>query len=199
VAHEWGDAEAWAFALAYPELLEKLVIINAPHPGVFAGLLHSDPGQQQASQYMRLFCTPQAEETLSRDSYRVLVEILLSHGLKHGYFDEADKAEYLKAWSQPGALTGGLNYYRAARLLPPPPGTPPPAFPLELDVAALTVHVPTLVIWGERNPALLPANLDGLDQFVPNLMVRRVPDAGHWVVQQKPELVNAYIREFLAL
>lgn len=197
VAHDWGGAVAWAFALAHPELLEKLVIINAPHPGVFARLLHSDPGQQQASQYMRMFCTEQAEESLSRDDYRALVDILLAHGLKRGYFDETDKAEYIKAWSQPGALTGGLNYYRAARLLPPPPGTPLPSTPLELDVAALTVRVPTLVIWGEHDPALLPVNLDGLEQFVPDLTVHRVPDAGHWVVHQKPELINNHIRGFL--
>jgi len=77
------------------------------------------------------------------------VDVLLKHGLERGYFNEADRQAYLEAWSQPGALTGGLNYYRAARLLPPPPGTPVPETPLELDVASLTVHVPTLVIWGD--------------------------------------------------
>jgi epoxide hydrolase 4 len=198
VAHDWGGAVAWAFALAHPELLEKLVIINAPHPGVFARLLHSDPGQQAASQYMRMFCTPEAEEILSRDQYRALVDVVLTHGLKNGYFDEADRRAYLEAWSQPGALTGGLNYYRAARLQPPPPGTPLPESPIELDVAALTVGVPTLVIWGERDTALPPVNLEGLDQFVPNLTIRRIPEANHWVVHQQPGLVNRYIREFLS-
>lgn len=198
VAHDWGGAVAWAFALAYPELLEKLVIINAPHPGVFARLLHSDPAQQQASQYMRMFCTPEAEEILSRNEYQFLTDIVLAHGLKHGYFDETDRSAYLEAWSQPGALTGGLNYYRAARMLPPPPGTPPALSDLVLDTPALTVRVPTLVIWGERDAALTTANLDGLDQFVPDLTIRPVPDANHWVVHQKPALVNGYIREFLA-
>ncbi|SRR5579883_2987684 len=198
VAHDWGGAVAWAFALAHPHLLDKLVIINAPHPGIFARLLYSNPDQQQASQYMRMFCTAGAESNLSRDNYQPLVDIVLTHGLKRGYFDENDKRAYLEAWSIPGALTGGLNYYRASRLLPPEPGTPPPATPLSLDVASLTVHVPTLVIWGERDTALIPANLDGLQEFVPNLAVRRVPDANHWVVHQRPELVNGYIREFLS-
>jgi pimeloyl-ACP methyl ester carboxylesterase len=197
VAHDWGGAVAWAFALAYPELLEKLVIINAPHPGIFARLMHSHPAQQAASQYMRMFCTPEAEEILSRDGYQALIDIVLTHGLKRGYFDEADRTAYIDAWSQPGALTGGLNYYRASRLLPPAPGTPPPASELVLDTAALTVHVPTLVIWGERDSALTLANLDGLEELVPDLTVRRIPDANHWVVHQKPDLVNAYIREFL--
>ena len=198
VGHDWGGAVAWAFALAHPELLEKLVIINAPHPGIFARLLHSSPEQQNASQYMRMFCTPQAEENLSRDDYQPLVDIVLAYGLKRGYFNDADKRAYIEAWSQPGALTGGLNYYRAARLLPPEPGTPLPETKLELDVAALTVRVPTLVIWGERDTALIAANLDGLEEFVPNLTVRRIPDANHWVVHQRPDLVNGYIKEFLA-
>jgi pimeloyl-ACP methyl ester carboxylesterase len=196
--HDWGGAVAWAFALAYPELLEKLIIINAPHPGIFARELHSNPAQQQASQYMRMFCTPEAEETLSRDNYKFLTDVVLTHGLKHGYFDETDHRAYLDAWSQPGALTGGLNYYRAARMLPPPPGTPPGASPFALDEKAMTVVVPTLVIWGERDTALLPGNLEGLDRFVPNLTLRRIPDANHWVVHQKPELVNRYVREFLS-
>jgi pimeloyl-ACP methyl ester carboxylesterase len=197
VAHDWGGAVAWAFALAHPEMLEKLVIVNAPHPGVFAREIHSNPAQQQASQYMRMFCTPQAEEILSRDQFKALTDMALGHGLKHGYFDEADKQAYIEAWSQPGALTGGLNYYRASRFVPPEPGTPAPVSELELDVAALTVHVPTLVIWGERDTALLPGNLEGLEQFVPDLTVRRIPDGNHWVIYQKPELVNRYIREFI--
>jgi pimeloyl-ACP methyl ester carboxylesterase len=198
VAHDWGGAVAWAFALAHPELLEKLVIINAPHPGIFARLLHSNPEQQSASQYMRMFCTPQAEESLSRDHYQPLVDIVLTHGLKRGYFNEDDKRAYVEAWSQPGALTGGLNYYRASRMLPPAPGTPLPEAGLPLDSASLTVRVPTLVIWGERDTALIAANLDGLEEFVPDLTVRRVPDANHWVVHQKPDLVNGYIREFIS-
>lgn len=192
VAHDWGGAVAWAFAIAHPELLERLIIINAPHPGVFARLLHSNPEQQAASQYMRLFCTPQAEEILSSDNYRWLSKALFEDGV-----DPAERPKYIAAWSQPGALTGGLNYYRAARLLPPPPGTPLPKTPLDLDVASLTVRVPTLVIWGERDRALTVANLDGLEEFVPQLTVRRIPDANHWVIHQKPDSVNGYIREFL--
>lgn len=195
--HDWGGAVAWAFALAHPELLEKLVIINAPHPGIFARELASNPAQQQASQYMRMFCTPEAEALLARDNYQFLVDALLTHGLKRGYFTEADRTAYLAAWSEPGALTGGLNYYRAARMLPPAPGATL-AEPV-LDVASLTVRVPTLVIWGERDTALLPGNLEGLDRFVPDLTLRRIPDANHWVIHQQPDLVNAYIREFLSV
>jgi epoxide hydrolase 4 len=198
VGHDWGGAVAWAFALAHPELLERLVIVNAPHPGVFARELASNPAQREASQYMRMFCTPEAEEILSRNQYQYLVDVVLTHGLKRGYFEESDQRAYLEAWSQPGALTGGLNYYRASRIAPPPPGTPLAETGPAPDIAALTIRVPTLVIWGERDTALLPGNLEGLEAFVPDLTVRRIPDANHWVVHQKPELVNAYLREFLS-
>ena len=199
VAHDWGGAVAWAYAIAHPESLEKLVIINAPHPGVFFRLLREDPAQQQASQYMLLFRSPQAEAMLSANHYATLVNIVLGPGLKSGVFTEEDKKAYIDAWSQPGALTGGLNYYRAAQIGPPPPGAQPPLeSPLAAGSAAdWTVRVPTLVIWGEKDTALLPANLDGLERFVPNLSVKRIPEGTHWVIHEKPAEVNGYIRDFI--
>jgi pimeloyl-ACP methyl ester carboxylesterase len=196
VAHDWGGVVAWVYAMTHPDTLDKLVIINAPHPGVFQRELASNPAQQQASAYMLLFRSPQAEQALSADNYAQLVQTVLADGLARGFFTEDDKAAYLAAWSQPGALTGGLNYYRASQVGPPTPGqassTPPPALP------AATVTVPTLVIWGEKDTALLTGNLDGLDEFVPDLTIKRIPDGSHWVVHEHPELVNRYIREFLA-
>src|SRR6266404_1622543 len=88
VAHDWGGAIAWAFAIAHPDYLQKLVIVNAPHPGVFARLLASDPAQQKASQYMLMFRGEQAEKTLSDDNYAMLVNIVLGAGLKTGLFSE---------------------------------------------------------------------------------------------------------------
>src|SRR5579864_553437 len=152
VGHDWGGAVAWSFAIAHPDYLEKLVIINAPHPGVFARLLTSDPAQQKASQYMLMFRGEQAEKILSDNNYAALVGAVLGAGLKTGVFTEEDKQEYIKAWSQPGALTGGLNYYRANRVGPPAPakdGDPKVASTgnFAVDPNALMVKVPTLVIW----------------------------------------------------
>jgi pimeloyl-ACP methyl ester carboxylesterase len=201
VAHDWGGAVAWAFAIAHPERLNKLVIVNAPHPGVFGRLLASDTKQQQASQYMLMFRSPQAEQTLSANNYTPLVNAVLGPGLQNGVFTEDDKQAYIKAWSQPGALTGGLNYYRANRVGPPPPGQaaggnePSPSF--GANPSALTVKVPTLVIWGEKDTALLTGNLDGLDQFVPQVTIKRIPEGTHWVIHEKPAEVNGYIREFI--
>jgi epoxide hydrolase 4 len=202
VAHDWGGAVAWAFAIAHPERLDKLVIVNAPHPGVFGRLLASDPKQQQASQYMLMFRSAQAEQMLSANNYTPLVTAVLGAGLKNGVFTEDDKQAYIKAWSQPGALTGGLNYYRANRVGPPASGqssdaseTPQGSF--GVDPSKLTVKVPTLVIWGEKDTALLTGNLDGLDQFVPQLTIKRIPEGTHWVIHEKPAEVNGYIREFI--
>ena len=191
VGHDWGGATAWAFALAHPECLEKLVIINAPHPGVFARELRDNPAQQKASQYMLMFRGEGAESRLSANNYEALVKAVA------GAFTEDDKQAYIEAWSQPGALTGGLNYYRASRVGPPAPDGTPASGNFGADPAALTVRVPTLVIWGEKDTALLTGNLEGLEEYVPDLTVRRIPDGSHWVVHEAPELVNGYIREFL--
>ena len=194
VGHDWGGGVAWGFAIAHPEYLEKLVIVNCPHPAILARELAGNPAQQKASQYMLLFRSAQAEQMLSANNYAGLVDAVLGDGLKTGVFTQADKQAYIAAWSQPGALTGGLNYYRAANLGPPTPDSPvAPA----ADAGGMMVKVPTLVIWGEKDTALLTGNLDGMDQFVPNLTVKRIPDGSHWVIHEKPELVNGYIREFI--
>jgi pimeloyl-ACP methyl ester carboxylesterase len=194
VAHDWGGVVAWVFAAQHPDLLDKLVIINAPHPTIFGRELRDNAAQQQASQYMLMFRSEQAEATLSANNYGALVNAILGEGLKNGTVTEEDKAAYIEAWSQPGALTGGLNYYRAAAVGPPRPGET--ASPLTAQ--PLMVRVPTLVIWGEKDTALLTGNLNGLDQYVTKLTVRRIPDATHWVVREKSGEVNRAIREFLS-
>ena len=194
VAHDWGGGVAWPFAMRHPEYLEKLVIINAVHPTIFMRELRDNPVQQRASQYILTYRTPGAEGILSRNDYALLAGNLLADGLAQGYFTERDKKAYIEAWSQPGALTGGLNYYRAAHL---------GSFTGERDdslssgPSLSTVDVPTLVIWGEKDKWLLVGNLEGLERYVPNLTIRRIPDGSHWVIHEKPTLVNSYIREFV--
>jgi pimeloyl-ACP methyl ester carboxylesterase len=200
VAHDWGGALAWGFAIAHPELLERLVIINAPHPAIFRELLMNDAGQQQASQYMLMFQTPGAEAMLLANDCAILVGNVLGGMLRSGVMTEADRAEYVKAWQQPGALTGGLNYYRANGVGPPAPGettVPAAVHAFGVDAAQMKVRVPTLVIWGEKDTALTVKNLEGLEKYVPQLTIRRVPEGSHWVVHEKTAEVNGYIREFI--
>ncbi|MGH7831182.1 MAG: alpha/beta fold hydrolase, partial [Candidatus Binatia bacterium] len=198
VGHDWGGALAWAFALSHPGDLEKLIVINAPHPAIFERELRDNPAQQKASEYMLMFQrSGEAERNLSANNYAFLVEAVLSEGLKHGHFSKEDRKMYLEAWSRPGALTGGLNYYRAAHLGPPAGKGEPASGNFLPGLLDPTVKVPTLVIWGERDPYLLTGNLQGLERFVPDLTVGRIPDGSHWVVHEKPTLVNGYIRDFI--
>ena len=195
VAHDWGGAVAWALAINHPECVEKLIIVNSPHPAVFARELAENPIQQQASQYMLAFRSRKTEAMLSADNFAALVGIVMGEGLQKGHFTEEDRQAYIAAWSQPGALTGGLNYYRASRV--GPPNRDEQARTFEPGARSMDVRVPTLVIWGERDVALTLGNLEGLDAYVPDLTIRRIPDGTHWVVHEQPALVNGYIREFI--
>src|SRR5579864_3344612 len=191
VGHDWGGVIAWAFAAQHSEMLERLVIINAPHPAVFARELASNPAQQKASTYFNLFTSPQAEQMLSQNNYAGMLQAFGSA------LNEEDRKQYLAAWNRPGGLTGGLNFYRAAQLRSPvgnaaaQPAQPPAIAPLA------PITTPTLVIWGEKDTSLLTGNLEGLDQHVKTLTIKRVPDGSHWVVHEKPALVIQYMREFL--
>jgi len=201
IGHDWGGAVAWSFAMAHPEYLEKLVIINAPHPLVFLRQFADNPEQREASAYMNMFRKQGAEDTLSANDYQVLRDAVFAGAARPDVYTEEDNKAYLKAWSEPGALTGGLNYYRALPGGPPRNETDAAATAAVLEQLASSgsyvVHVPTLVIWGMKDIALLPSNLDGLDEYVPDIRVKRVPDGTHWVVSEQPDLINAAIREFL--
>jgi pimeloyl-ACP methyl ester carboxylesterase len=189
VGHDWGGVIAWYFAAAHPELVRKLVIINAPHPTVFARELANNPQQQQASSYFNLFSNPEAESVLSQNDFALPQAVVFTGG----WASEADRQAYLECWRR--GLTGGLNYYRAANLKSVLAGEKSD----QRRFASLTraISVPTLVIWGEKDVALLTGNLDGLDQHVENLQIHRLPTAGHFVVHEQPAAVIDAMRHFL--
>ncbi|MGB8339670.1 MAG: alpha/beta hydrolase [Burkholderiales bacterium] len=195
VAHDWGGAAAWQMAIAHPQLIEKLIIINSPHPMMFLRELVHNAAQQTASAYMNFFRTDKAEATLQENNYARLCGMMTKWG-NNAWFTDALKTKYIEAWSQPGALTGGLNYYRATPMYPPTETDPGPKA-LHLDPAQFHVRVPTLVIWGEQDVALLATNLDGLEQYVSDLTIKRIPDGSHWVIHEHPDLVNQTMREFI--
>ena len=195
VAHDWGGAVAWPFANRYPEYLERLIIINAPHPNIFATLLATNSEQQKASQYMLEFQSPEAESSLSKNNFSMLFDAIITPEMN---FTEIDRKMYTNAWSQPGALTGGLNYYRAAVLTPPETDDTKTVSGKNKDISEkVTIPVPVLVIWGEKDTALTIYNLDGLEKYISDLTIKKITDGSHWVVNERPEMVNAFIREFI--
>ena len=196
VAHDWGGAAAWNLAAAHPDYIEKLVIINSPHPVTFARELRDNPAQIEASRYMLLLRQARAERLMSENNYARLAGMLSKLTTNQAWLTEEELDCYREAWAQPGAVDCSLNYYRASPLHPATPEEPGAAG-LNLDPAAFTVRVPTLVIWGERDTALLPGLLDGLDQVVTDLTVKRIPDGSHWVIHEHPDEVNRLIREFI--
>jgi len=199
VGHDWGGAIAWAFAIAYPELLDRLIILNAPHPALFQRDLIGSPAQNLASQYIRLFREEKAEEIISANSFAWFWEygFGLEALVKKGVFSQADKAAYTKVWSQPGALSAMLNWYKASPLKVPAPENVQPGFPAP-SPEGLSVKVPTLVIWGDNDPALLPSQLEGLENYVPDLKVHRIAGAGHWVMREAPLETIKAMEAFLA-
>lgn len=196
VAHDWGGAIAWTFAAQFPQYVERLVIINAPHSVPFAHALAHDPAQQAASDYFLLFRQAHAERVLAADGFRRLLAMMTGVD-GHCVLNTADRLRYIEAWSRPGALSAALNLYRASPLHPPTPDDPGAAA-LRLDPAAFTVRVPTLVIWGEADTALLPVLLDGLAAVVTDPRVVRVPGASHWIIHEQPETVARLMRDFIA-
>ena len=190
VAHDWGGAAAWAVEIGHQQRLARLVMINSPHPFLFWRELANNPAQQKASEYMNVFRLPKAERVLSENGYARLQAAFMHLG--------ADwRAELVEAWSRPGALTGGLNYYRASPLYPPT-ADDPGAKKLQFRAEDFMARVPTLVLWGERDTALLTGCLEGLERCVPDLKLVRVPDASHWIVHEKPAQVCSEIESFVS-
>jgi epoxide hydrolase 4 len=198
VGHDWGGIVSWAFALKHAELLERLVIIDGPPPFTWNRDLRESPKQRHAVNYMIELSkeSPGPEEMLAANDYAMIDDIMRRIGGRDAQLSDAEQRIYHEAWGRPGALRGGLNYYRAARMGEQvAAGGVPEEY--EEKIRSQQVEVPTLVIWGENDAALLPTLTRGLSEWVPRLQVELVPGAGHWVPYERPDEVNRLIREFV--
>ncbi len=197
VAHDWGGAVAWNLANLHPQRLTRLVIVNSPHPGLFWRALRDNPEQQAASAYMNFLVRPDAEALLSRNRFEKLWSFAFSEvsaaDQAHWLHDDL-RQHHLAVWSQ--GLSGGLNYYRASPLRPATPQDPG-ARGVDLPDSMWRIDVPTWVLWGLRDRALLPCLLEGLHDHVPHLEVRTHDEASHWIVHEQPRWVIAQMAEFL--
>jgi pimeloyl-ACP methyl ester carboxylesterase len=186
VGHDWGGTAAWATAMKHPEVVDRLAILNAAHPRKLSQGLHH-PDQLRKSWYFFFFALPELPETV--------VHANNWHFFRH-FLQDADPAytpeeieHYVEAWSQPGAASGMINYYRFSVR----------QSQKRAEAALRPISAPTLVIWGEDD-AYLGSNLAEPDHDdVPHLdRVERVSDASHWVHHDQPERVNHLLTDFFA-
>jgi pimeloyl-ACP methyl ester carboxylesterase len=185
VAHDWGGALAWNLAAQQPQLIKRLLIINSPHPAAFLRELRDNPAQQAASAYMNFLCRPDAAALLAENDFARLWPFFTNMG-GAAWLTDALRDQYRALWRQ--GLDGALNYYRASPLRPPL-AAGDAIHTLALPPEMTTVRVPTTVLWGDADTALPPALLEGLDAFVPELSLQRLPGATHWLVHEQPVLV----------
>ena len=200
IAHDWGGAVAWTLAALRPKLMKRLAIVNSPHPATFLRELQHNPAQQAASAYMNFLVRPDAEALLAENDYARLWTMFEQMGatdtsrLGGGWLTQPVRDQYRAIWR--AGLTGGCNYYCASPLRPP---TAPdsPVVAISFPPEYVTVRVPTLVIWGEADRALPPSLLDGLEAYVPDLRLVRVPEATHWIIHERPDLIADELTRFL--
>ena len=195
VGHDWGGFMSWELAIRHPEVIDRLVIINCAHSDIYQRLLIDSEAHRRASQYTVAFRSEAGEALVGRDDFAGFRTHVLEPAVAAGTLDQAGVEAYLAAWRQPGAMTAGLNYYRANRLGPPADGGPPPK---PRGVAATRIDLPTLVIWGEQDPYFALECLDPLPQYCTDLRLERFPNNGHFIVNEIPDQVTALIRGFAA-
>lgn len=186
VGHDWGGAIAWNFIEHFPKMIDKLIVLNMPHPAKLSKAFRSNPIQLLKSWYMFAFQLPWLPELLlSSDNHRLLVNGMKQTACSSSAFSKEDIKIYQEAWNQPGALTAMLNYYRNIFRLH------------DLSRKWHIIEKPVLMIWGEKDHALQKELTLDTDQYAKNFRIHSLPKASHWVQEDQPEPVNQIITDFL--
>jgi pimeloyl-ACP methyl ester carboxylesterase len=188
VGHDWGGVIAWTAATWYPDAVDRLVVINAPYPAAFLRELRRDPRQCLRIWYIALFWLPGLPEwLLSLRDWAAIGGAMVGSAGRAGVFSADDLAYYRRAIAVPGALSATLRYYRALR-----------TYPFWKVDSWPPIAARTLLLWGERDPALNVGLSYNLEQWVPDLETARFPSVGHWVHEEEPARVTALLFKHLA-
>jgi pimeloyl-ACP methyl ester carboxylesterase len=183
VGHDWGGVVAWLLPMLHPSLVRKLIVANSAHPVPLARELRHSRAQRLRMSYQLFMQIPWLPEFIMRRFGCAALRTLLR---RTGNFDSRELVEYVEAWRKPGALRGMTNYYRALR-----------RHRRELRPLMRPIDVPTLLIWGERDPVFTRATTENFQDYVPNLRIERIAEAGHFVQSEAPDRVNRAMMEFL--
>ena len=197
VGHDWGGATAWAAAIRGDPRIERLAIVNSPHPLVFQRSLIEDAEQRAASQYINAFRTPGFEGAIEAMGYEKFFAKSFSPHVDLDAIPAEERSRYIADWSAPGAMTAMLNWYRASQMVVPAPGEMA-EMPTWVARGIPKIEIPVLVVWGMKDRALLPLQLDGLGEQCADLTIVRLPDAGHFAPWEAPQDVAQALAPFLA-
>lgn len=188
LGHDWGAGLAWTFAANRVRPLERLVIMNVPHPAVMSARLETNKAQRKKSWYMAFFQLPGVPELmLTANDGRAVRRAFFDMAVDKTNFTPDVLDRYARDARRRGAIRGMVNWYRAA-------------FRLRGKLAGPwdVIETPTLIVWGEEDSALGVELLEGTDEYVRDLTIRRLPGVSHWVQQEAPQKVNPILREWLS-
>ncbi|WP_265569774.1 alpha/beta fold hydrolase [Sphingomicrobium nitratireducens] len=197
VGHDFGGAVAWAAAIRGGPRIERLAIINAPHPLIFQKTIIDDPDQRAASQYMRRFRETGMEDAVRRMGFDTFFEKSFGPHVDLATIAHEERQRYIDQWSADGALEAMFDWYRASPVLVPALGEEAP-YPDWVLTGVPDIHVPVKIVWGMDDVALRPCQLDGLDGLIDDLQIDRLEGVGHFAPWQSPEKVAASLKPFLA-
>lgn len=189
VAHDWGGALAWPLVAFYPQLVKKLIILNAAHPSTFTREILNNPVQQQKSAYIRDLIAEDSPEQMRKNNFAYL-KAIVSQDIDRLPFSDKQMDAHLTAWRQPKAIESMLNYYRKMPLHENKERN-------DAKIPNIRIERPTLILWGLDDSAFCPELLEGIEEYVPNLIVEKFAGASHWLHHEIADRVNASIKAFL--